>query len=83
MKSVSGQTLGGSIKDYISKDKQGLERHEFIDFYRSVLNAQKNQSEALTFVFYKVLPIHNIYVQEAPFCDFFSRIARARIELSA
>ena len=54
MKSVSGQLLGGSIKDYVNKDKKGLEKHEFIDFYRSILNSQKNQSEALAFVFYKV-----------------------------
>ena len=83
MKSVSGQTLGGSIKDYISKDKQGLERHEFIDFYRSVLNAQKNQSEALTFGFYKVLPRCIRFCSRRTILCFFSRIARARIELSA
>ena len=71
MKSVSGQTLGGSIKDYISKDKQGLERHEFIDFYRSVLNAQKNQSEALTFVFYKVQQMLKILFKKRHFVTFF------------
>ena len=55
MKSVCGSILGGKLKNYVSSEESesfGIE--EFLHFYRSVLNNQKNQSELLTFVFFKV-----------------------------
>ena len=54
MKSVSGHILGGKLKNYISCDKEGLTRQEFLNFYSSVLNHQKNQNEALTVLFFRV-----------------------------
>ena len=54
MKSVSGHILGGKLKNYISCEKEGLTRTEFVNFYRSVINHQKNQNEALTVLFFRV-----------------------------
>ncbi len=53
MKSVSGRILGGQLKNCISSDRDGLDRTEFVNFYRSTLNQQSNQSQALTFLFFK------------------------------
>ena len=53
MKSASGRITGGSVKNYVSCGKEGLDRQEFVDFYRSILNSQKNQSEAVIFLFFR------------------------------
>ena len=53
MKSVCGRILGSQLKNSVSTDRDGLDRAEFVNFYRSVLNQQSNQSQALTFLFFK------------------------------
>lgn len=53
MKSVSGRI--SDVKNFTSSGSTGLDRLEFLDFYRSILNNQRNQSPALTVLFYKVI----------------------------
>ncbi|XP_059084137.1 1-phosphatidylinositol 4,5-bisphosphate phosphodiesterase gamma-1-like [Tigriopus californicus] len=50
---MCGKILRGNVKSYVSSERAGFSRDQFIDFFRRVLNNQKNQSEALTFLFFK------------------------------
>ena len=55
MKQISGKILSGQLKNCVSADRGGMDRAELAGFYRSILNQQSNQSQVLTFLFFKVL----------------------------